>query len=413
MKTITVYWDHSHIWGFLLWHSLHSLEIPFKLLSSKDISKQLLDDTSLLIVPGGSARLKASSLGTKGKKAVKDFLAEGGKYLGFCGGAGLALSTKEGLALCPWKRSSFSDRLLHHISGHLFVHKSEHFLLPTSEEDTAILPVWFPARFEVVETQEEQPLVLARYGEASKDFYMSDLPLSLFTQEYSHESMALYGIDLDPHLRGEPASILGKYAKGEYILSYAHLETPYSHFANNFYFNILENFAGIKNDFKCVPQLDLDLLEVKWEDNVLEECSQKLMCLLDFGMGLGLLFRRTPWLIGWKQGLQGGQLANLRMALFILRSLSPDSAMRAKWEEESEKFSRLFKLFYEGVHSFFYAQRLCLSLTDVLSTSLLVDQQTRLFGKAMEMGGICGELVDILESVFLMQYENKERLSYS
>lgn len=71
--------------------------------------------------PAGNARLKARALGEKGRQAVRDYLAEGGRYLGFCGGAGLALSqhrSQDGLGLCPWGRAPYPERLHHLISGH-------------------------------------------------------------------------------------------------------------------------------------------------------------------------------------------------------------------------------------------------------------------------------------------------------
>ncbi len=403
-EKISLYWDHSHIWGFLAWHSLHSLGLPYRIVSAKDILNEGIK-TNLLLVPGGSAKHKSQELGSKGLEIIKKFIADGGKYLGFCGGAGFALSEKESLGICPWKRSTIHDRLLHHVSGHLYVTCSDDKIIPSDKENKT-LPVWFPARFasDSDTSKENTPRVLARYSKISTDLYLSDLPLSLFKPEYAQESFDMYGKKLDPLLYGEPTTIRGEYGKGEYIISYAHLETPNSCFANRFYFNILEDFAQLDNiSANCVPELKLSSLEIKWQDDLLARTQMKLESLFNLALDLHLLFYRTPWLYGWKTGLQGVQLANLRMALSVLQNLPPNDKMFQKWNKSKEDFENLFDIFYEGVQSWFYARRLCLSLPDVISPDLLSDQQARLFGKAMEMGGICSDLVRILEDIFILQ----------
>ncbi len=399
---IALYWDHSHIWGFLVWHSLSSLSIPFKLLTAKDLLESEMD-FSLIIVPGGSARAKAGSLGKEGQEKIRQFIENGGKYLGFCGGAGFALTADEGLNICEWKRSSISDRLLHHISGHLFVEMGDNELIPYATNEKALVPVWFPGRFAAKESENIQ--VLLRYIKPSSDFYMSDLPLTLFDEEYQEESIDLYGASLDPKVANEPVTIKGKYGKGEYILSYAHLETPASAFANRFYFNILEYFTSISIKETIVPNLELDSLTVLWQDEDLDTCCLKLQHLMNLALELNLLFSRTSWLDGWKQGMQGVQFANLKMALFLLRSIEPNKAMRERWQEERNEFLELFDLFLYAAKSWLYSKRLCLSMPHLISENMLKDQQNRLFGKAMEFGGICGKLVMKLEEVFLLQRE--------
>ncbi len=398
-KPIALYWDHSHIWGFLVWHSLSSLSIPFKLVTASDLLEQEFD-FSLLIVPGGSARLKAQALGEIGHEKIRKFVKNGGKYLGFCGGAGFALSSKEGLGICPWKRSTISDRILHHISGHLFVASSKNNLIPKVAQEKAQVPVWFPGRFAAEENDDIE--ILLKYIKPSSDFYMSDLPITLFDKEYQEESFDLYGASLDPKVHNEPVSILGKYGHGEYILSYAHLETPASPFANQLYFNILNYFSACSIKQKIVPNLELDSLTVLWQDEVLDEACLKLQNLMKLALELNLLFNRTAWLEGWKQGMQGVQFANLKIALFLLRSISPNKLMLNKWQSEKAEFLELFELFIHAARSWLYSKRLCLSMPHLISERMLKDQQERLFGKAMEFGGICGDLVNRLERIFLL-----------
>ena len=90
----------------MVWRALCALGLPCRLVKGQDIANGALfrkpcpqgtpgkerGAAPLLLVPGGNARLKARALGEKGRQAVRDYLAEGGRYLGFCGGAGLALA---------------------------------------------------------------------------------------------------------------------------------------------------------------------------------------------------------------------------------------------------------------------------------------------------------------------------------
>lgn len=410
-ENIALFWDSSHIWGFLAWHSLQALNIPFSLVRPIDIHKGI--DSSLLIVPGGSARRKAAILGNNGQDAIRKFVADGGNYLGFCGGAGLALTTETGLKLCPWTRCKLHERLLHQVSGHFYVDIEEHSLVPPKGiEGDEKLPIWFPARFEPVNTTEEnKPLVLASYAKPSADFFMSDLPLSAFSIDYSQECMYLYGRYLDPHLKHEPTTILGNYGKGTYVLSYAHLETPNSPYANRFYFNILHELGNIPEiEATNVPELDLNKLEVYWGDKKLLACREQLNLLFTTGLGLQLFFPRTPWLYGWKNGMQGTQLANLRIALHTVQSLVPNNAMLLEWARIEKDFMRLFKLFIDGARSWVYARRLCQSLPEAFSVEHLTDQQNRLFGSPMKADGICGELILYLELLFLKSFEKDKEV---
>ncbi len=126
---VHILWDASHIWGLMAWRALRALGVPTRLVKAKEIAEGALHGkpgreggARLLLVPGGSAQRKAALLGRAGRAAVRDFVRRGGNYLGFCGGAGLALSharEEQGLGLCPWTRAPYAQRFQHLISGHL------------------------------------------------------------------------------------------------------------------------------------------------------------------------------------------------------------------------------------------------------------------------------------------------------
>ena len=56
----------------------------------ENVSEGQLKRCDVILIPGGSATAKAMALGAKGKAAIRDFVADGGGYVGICGGAFLA-----------------------------------------------------------------------------------------------------------------------------------------------------------------------------------------------------------------------------------------------------------------------------------------------------------------------------------
>jgi glutamine amidotransferase-like uncharacterized protein len=66
------------------------------LVGGADIADGVLDQMDAVIFPGGTGSLTAKSLGEAGRQKVREFVARGGAYLGFCAGAYL------GTAHYPW-----------------------------------------------------------------------------------------------------------------------------------------------------------------------------------------------------------------------------------------------------------------------------------------------------------------------
>jgi glutamine amidotransferase-like uncharacterized protein len=61
-----------------------------KTLTAAEIRHGALDKFDVLIQPGGSGSAQAKSLGDEGRKRVKQFVADGGGFIGICAGAYLA-----------------------------------------------------------------------------------------------------------------------------------------------------------------------------------------------------------------------------------------------------------------------------------------------------------------------------------
>ncbi|HEV7278982.1 MAG TPA: BPL-N domain-containing protein [Pirellulaceae bacterium] len=60
--------------------------------SPQEIRDGALKEADVLIVPGGSGSLQAKKLGGEGRQVVKDFVRNGGGYVGICAGSYLASS---------------------------------------------------------------------------------------------------------------------------------------------------------------------------------------------------------------------------------------------------------------------------------------------------------------------------------
>lgn len=67
------------------------LSVIYQRVSASDIRNGLLKYYDTLIMPGGSASAEARGLGSEGLVAIRDFVRDGGGYIGFCAGTYLAM----------------------------------------------------------------------------------------------------------------------------------------------------------------------------------------------------------------------------------------------------------------------------------------------------------------------------------
>jgi len=466
MTRVFVVWDDSHLWGLLVLRYLRALGLPHRILRAHDIAEGALSgkpgafgpsrglsdalaDTSfptpadapaLLIVPGGWARGKALRLGEAGLSAIRGFVAGGGNYLGFCGGAGLALTSPragESLNLCPWGRMGFAGRLQHFLSGdvRLALNSADPLGLPGAEE--ALAQVWWPAQFAPTQNERDEVAVLARYAGLGPDFWVADLALSRFPEEALSDWENLYGLQVRPDfLTGRPAVISGQYGQGRYVLSYPHLETPDSPQANAWLAHLLASLtsgrtgadsaspgasmgantgrAGMDGSSVTVPPWrvghEAPQTGQAWADPVLAEAKAGLEAVIGLGQDHLLLFCRNPWLLGWRRGVPGPGI-NSVYAL-VCEALScpaptPGSAAETFWREHKADFARLASLFCKGLSGLLLAERLDMTVrqtpgvdgADDMFTKNLRDMRTALFGPPPSSGGVCGQLLGMLEEL--------------
>lgn len=392
---IGVLWDDAHLWGYLLLNALERANLPFRLLKAQDIN-QSLTGCKLLLTPGGAARQKALALGAQGQQAVRSFVEKGGSYVGFCGGAGLALSGWQGaLGLCPWGRASLhtdaqgkesreGEKLQHLLSGHVWLKRGEEQILA---------PVWWPSRF--AEGTGDGVRVLARYQSAGADFFVADIPYASLSEGTLADWENLFAVRLRPSFfDNKPCVIEGEYGKGRYLLSYSHLETPDSPQANSWLWEILGEKSLLP-----LPAWHPEEAQAVWDAPELMWAQEKLHAVLKLGLESGLFFPRAPWLLGWKTGVPGPAFNSLRLALAYARSHVPSANAMAAWGQNKAEFMQKATLFFEGASSWLLARRLVDAVADArfLSPRLLEDQKQALFGAPMQSGGLVHDLQLMLE----------------
>lgn len=427
-QSLYILWDESQIWGLLSWRGALGLGLPYRLIRAQEIRQGLLSDKppAMLLVPGGTARLKSEALAPEGMQAIRNYVAGGGHYLGFCGGAGLGLTPgqgkeNDGLGLCPWSRGAYTDRIQHFMSGHLHARfpKLDDKLSPPEEcqdkLDAALLPVWWPGRFSPEPAEGASPLagaatVLAVYGAPAEDFWLADLPTRLLPPDAYSDWQNLYGVSLSPEfLDGQPCLVHGAYGKGSYTLSYSHLETPHSPFANAWLAKITEELGGFKPSAREVPAWHLDEQNVAWADSGLLTCRHLVRGLIDTGLEHNLLFRRNDWLYGWRSGMPGLQLTSLYAALASIISLVPGAGAEAMWKRHKNKILQTMDIFAQGTANYLLAERLAMTLAKsapgTLSNKLLLQQRAALFGERMRPGGLYKEIMEIIDELAWLQIE--------
>ncbi len=397
---LAVLWDESHLWGLLLHRALQALDAPFTLLNAGDVKAGSLRALApaTLIVPGGWARLKSLALGEDGRSEIRAYVETGGNYLGFCGGAGLALGSERGtpfLDLCSWSRKPAAQRLPN-FSGHLRCsvrHEAGSY--------EAALPVWWPSQFAPDDTA---PLdVVARYESPGPDFWSADLEWSGVAPKEVGQWEELYGINLNPELlRHEPCIVRGRYGRGSFTLSYAHLETPDSPDANA----LLCRLLGLGRSGQ-VPAWDLAREEPRWADEPLRAMQAALLDLIGFGQSHFLLFWRTPWLLGWRRGVPGSPLNFLLAMIWQARHAGAPPAARDYWARHGGQCLSQCREFCTRVRKYLLQERRILatapSSPESSASPSLQRSKQELFGKFPGYGGLYGDILRTLDELLWLQ----------
>jgi hypothetical protein len=416
---LAFFWDQSLVWGLICLETLESLSIPYRLVSSEDIRKGCLDAYRLLLVPGGWASHKVRALGETGKEKVRAFIEQGGSYLGFCGGAGLALSSGPSLSLVPLERLSPSERLpsasggvwIRGIAGH-----------PAWADLPQKLPVsiWWPSQFHWHPLP--STLCLATYMAPGDDFRVADLPaVDLEDHHFPWGQWEnIYGINLNPdRIVGHPAIIETRLGRGKLILSYPHLETPGDRLGNQLLCNILKYL-----DLQASKHLPNELLPAAAPIvSPLRPCREAVSSirrarasvdeLIRFGERHLLWRWRRPWLLSWSRGIRGLEYGMLAVGLNILAEkasglMQEAGECRKGWLAETANLEENVRTFCRLARILLLEEKLANqfgSLTKLGKVNESVDSlRTRMFGTRMNHEGLSRTVFDDLDILLLNFY---------
>jgi hypothetical protein len=169
---VAVLWDQSLVWGLLCMDTLDRLSIPYRLLSGSDVAAGALDAYRVLVVPGGWASHKIRALGEAGGRRLEAFITRGGGYIGFCGGAGMALSRQPSLGLVPLERMALSERLPN-ASGQIVVRGIPGHPAWAGLPEAIPVSIWWPSQFAWHPLPRSFPQ--ATYHRPGEDITLADL----------------------------------------------------------------------------------------------------------------------------------------------------------------------------------------------------------------------------------------------
>lgn len=411
---VGLFWDQSLVWGLLCIETLSRGNIPFRLISASDIAGGCLDAHRVLLVPGGWAAHKIRALGEPGKRRIADFLEQGGTYMGFCGGAGMALSSSPALYLTPIERMPLSERLPS-ASGRIRIDGDTSYPAWKNLPPSIPVSVWWPSQFKW--DSPEGACCLGTYAEPEADFQVADLRVSEMAADTCWAELEkAYGINLDPAIiKGHPAIIETRKGKGRLVLSYAHLETPGDELGNRLFFSLIEYLNDKCARPECradeqIPRRQCPDFRDAYTWQCIAGAEKAAADLIAFGEAHALWSWRESWLLNWRRGLRGLEYGTLAVSLTHMLKLrekigppyadaGPDFHRQAeRLEESTREFCTLAKqLLLEEKEAAREG-----SLSKLGKVNDRVDTlRCRLFGNRMNHGGLCRALFDLIDPMLL------------
>jgi len=388
-------WDESFLWGVMAHKALLACGLACDLIRAGDVRSGRLRNYTLLFVPGGWASNKIKALGSDGIEEIKRFVHDGGAYLGFCGGAGLA--TMDGIGLVPVKRRPTKDRVPS-FSGRIGLSSSPHPLWQGIAEP--VFHAWWPSQFVV----DGQVSVLATYAEALPDSFSSDVNVGDAAAAGSWPELErFYQINLDPkRLFGEPAVIEGRFGEGKVLLSLVHFDTPGD--ANG-----AKALGNIWRYLGCDQQTKrADVSESLGAHNcgaschpLMPELVTAVNGLIDLGLRNFLWFRRNSMLLQWRRGVRGLEYCTLSVMVNELAELLEMGAGKREMPELDRSLTRIRELllpFAAKAQGLLVRERFAMQNSHITYERCddpeIQKIREELFSRSKSHGGLFKELID-------------------
>jgi putative intracellular protease/amidase len=405
-KRVALLWNESFLWGLMAYKALKNASLPFELIRAEDIRNGCLDEYGVLFVPGGWASNKLKALGDSGIGAIRNFVREGGHYLGFCGGAGLA--TQDGIGLLAIKRRPTKDRVPS-FSGRIRLNTNSHLLWKNISEP--VFHAWWPSQFAM---EVGGSKILAAYGEALPDAFSSDLntgDVSAYGDWTELEK--IYGINLDPkRLLNEPAVVEGRFGKGSVILSLIHFDTPGDSNGSAVLKTLWEYLA----DYKAANDCQTLIAEEQETDARVSPSVAEILTnasdLITLGARNFLWFWRNPMLLQWRRGVRGLEYCTLYILIKEIASLSNVLTIDETGEEIPVKIRNLLTPFAEKAKKLLLLERTAMSDGHITYEACDAPQiqalRKELFSTSKSHGGLFKELISELDDYLYYLIRTRE-----
>jgi Biotin-protein ligase, N terminal len=404
-------WDESFLWGLMSYKALCAGGLAFDLVRSEDIRNKKLKDYSMLYVPGGWASNKIKSLGEEGVSEIRRFIEEGGNYLGFCGGAGLA--TLDGIGLLHIRRKPTKERVPS-FSGRIQVKTSEHeiwkevpadpeSLVPGTGFPSPVFHAWWPSQFVIDGAGID---VLASYGKALPDSFSSDLNVGDASSNGNWAGMEkIYGINLDPaRLMGDPAVVEGRCGKGTVVLSLLHFDTPDDRDGQAVLRNLwtylggeIRRNAGDSQAKGVGGPADEEVVQA------VSGLARKVEELISLGARNFLWFWRNPMLLQWRRGVRGLEYCTLYVMVKEIARMVQAGASANDRATGLDSIRILLDRFVDDAMRLLLMERIAMQNGHITYEKCndpeIGEIRTRLFSNSKSHGGLFKELLDVIDGV--------------
>jgi glutamine amidotransferase-like uncharacterized protein len=402
---IAFFWDESFLWGLIAYRTFRQLAINYDLLSATDIRTGALAGYDAIFVPGGWASDKIVALGEKGREEIQAFVSSGGSYLGFCGGAGLALNHESGLALIPVDRMPTSIRVPSFSGPVSLKHTNPTHPLWKNVADNTAFHAWWPGQFAIGEGVKGVD-VLATYGEPREGSFVTDLPIDPHVNWEMWEER--YGINLNPErIKGEPAVIEAGYGSGKVLLSYLHFETPGDAAGQRALLNAISYLTPGKIINRPAATSSPAPARARGKaTTIARELEQAAAAFIDFGMKNFLWYQRNDWLLQWRRGVRGIEYSTLYAMIRKIAELTEKHGISINASQE--KLALLKELvfsFFDDAKKLVMRERFAMS-QGPLSPLASDDQEIlvlrkKLFSTTKRCGGMYKQIVDLADEILL------------